>query len=183
MAALLRRVFNRARDVLYVPPLDPVWRRQLQGKVICLLYHRVDQPGRFPFLDRFGVPPMMPADLGHELAFLKSQGADFLTFSDLRRGHFPGRDQFGVIVSFDDCLADTYRQATGVLEWLGIPGVLFQTTGLLDAPTLIWEHSLYWHAHHPEHSQALSQLAHERIPASRGLEGDALVKQIGRAHV
>ena len=116
-AQLLPRLANRARDVLFLPPFDPYWRRRLNGKVLCLLYHRVDHPGRVPFLDRFGVPPIPPKTLLNELSFLKMQGAHFLTFSDLRHGYFPRRNQFGVIVSFDDCLRDMYTSATGVLEW------------------------------------------------------------------
>jgi len=181
MAALLGRVANRAKDVLFVPPLDPFWRQRLNGKVLCLLYHRVDHPGRHPFLDRFGVPPITPSNLLDELSFLKMQGAHFLTFSDLRHGYFPRRNQFGVIVSFDDCLRDMYTSATGVLEWLEIRGVLFQSTALIDAPTLIWEHSLYWHAHDPERARALEALAHERLPASRGLVGDGLVAHLRQA--
>ena len=56
----LGRIANRAADLLFLPPLDRLWRRRLRGKVLCLLYHRVDQPGRVPFLDRFGVPPIPP---------------------------------------------------------------------------------------------------------------------------
>ncbi|MFO0118548.1 MAG: hypothetical protein ACK512_00390, partial [Cyanobium sp.] len=82
MAAPLRRVANRAKDLLFLPPFDPYWRRRLNGKVLCLLYHRVDHPGRVPFLDRFGVPPIPPRTLLNELSFLKKQGAHFLTFSD-----------------------------------------------------------------------------------------------------
>jgi len=181
MVAQLRRLANRAKDLLFLPPFDPYWRRQLSGKVLCLLYHRVDDPGRVPFLDRFGVPPIPPGTLLNELRFLKMQGADFLTFADLRDGYFPGRNQFGVIISFDDCLADMYSSATGVLEALEIRGVLFQSTALIDAPSLIWEHSLYWHAHDPERAQALEALAHQRLPASRGLVGDALVAHLRQA--
>lgn len=178
---LLRRALNRARDLQFLPPFDPLWRRQLNGRVLCLLYHRVDQPGRIPFLDRFGVPPISASDLNEEILFLKLQGAQFLTFADLRRGRFPGQDQFGVIVSFDDGLRDAYRRATGVLERLDVPAVLFQSSGLVDAPTLIWEHSLYWHAHTPGRAKELTVLAHARLPASRGLTGDALVAHLREA--
>jgi len=180
-ASLLPRLANRAKDSLFLPPFDPYWRRRLNAKVLCLRYHRVDQPGRVPFLDRFGGPPIPPGMLLNELGFLKMQGAHFLTFSDLRHGYFPRRNQFGVIVSFDHCLRDIYTSATGVLEWLDIRGVLFQSTALIDAPSLIWEHRLYWHAHDPELAQALEALAHERLPASRGLVGDALVAHLRQA--
>jgi len=178
---MLRRVANRALDGLFLPAFDPIWRYRLRGKVLCLLYHRVDQPGRFRFLDRFGVPPIPPRQLLEELSFLLTKGAHFLTFSDLRNGFFPRRDQFGVIVSFDDCLIDTYTNATGVLELLDIKGVLFQSTALVDAPSLIWEHALYWHADHPLHAPALEALAQERFPACRELAGEALVAHLIQA--
>ena len=75
MATQLRRLANRAKDLLFLPPFDAYWRRRLNGKVLCLLYHRVDHPGRFPFLDRFGVPPIAPGTLLNELSFLKMKGA------------------------------------------------------------------------------------------------------------
>jgi peptidoglycan/xylan/chitin deacetylase (PgdA/CDA1 family) len=178
---LLRRLANRAKDGLFLPPFDGYWRHCLRGKVLCLLYHRVDEPDRVPFLDHFGVPPIPPRQLLEELSFLKLNGAHFLTFADLRHGYFPRRDQFGVIISFDDCLLDTYTNAAGVLEVLDLQGVFFQSTALVEAPTLIWEHALYWHADHPDHSEALAALAHARCPASRGLEGGDLVAHLREA--
>lgn len=172
---LLHRIANRSLDLLFLPGFDRFWRHRLMGKVLCLLYHRVADPGQVPFLDRYGVPPIPPSQLLDELSFLNSQGATFLTFSDLRRGRFPGPEKFGVIVCFDDCFRDNYANGLGVLEWLIAHGVLFQSTAMVDAPTLIWEHTLYWHAHDPGRAEALEALAHERLPASRAHRGDALV--------
>lgn len=175
---LLQRIANRSLDLLFLPPFSGFWRQRLKGKVLCLLYHRVDAPGRIPFLDRFGVPPITPADLREELRFLAGQGAVFLTFSDLRRGSFPAADEIGVIVCFDDGFHCNYTSGLGVLEWLQIRGVIFQSTAMVGADTLIWEHRLYWFGHEPGRCELLRQAAHRRLPASRPHRGDALVKHL-----
>src|SRR5262245_32028423 len=96
---LTQRLRNRAKDVLFFPLLTPYWRGQLNGKVICLLYHRVDAPEKNSFLARGGSPVISPGELERELAFLKRLGAVFLTLADLRKGAFPHGKEFGVVVS------------------------------------------------------------------------------------
>lgn len=174
----LERLANRAADLLFVPPLDGLWRRRLRGKVLCLLYHRVDEPGRIPFLDRFGVPPIPAAELDGELGFLQRQGAHFLTFADLRQGHFPGPDDFGVIVSFDDGLRCNYREGLEVLEALGIPAVFFQSSGMLAGQELIWEHSLYWYGDHPQLAMHLAELAQRELALPAGLQVAELIARL-----
>src|SRR5262249_39743122 len=73
-------------------------------------------------------------------------GARFLTFDDLRAGHFPSEREWGVIATFDDCFYDNYTQGLDVLSTLGIKAVFFQTSGLVDGQELIWEHRLYWYS-------------------------------------
>lgn len=170
-----RRLGNRALDALFLPPLDRLWVPRLRGRVLCLLYHRVDEPGRMPFLDAFGVPPIRPEDLHDELALLGRRGARFLTFADLREGRFPDPDQFGVIVSFDDGFQDTYRHGLPVLDGLGVQATVFQASALVEAEDLIWEHALYWYGHDPRLCAELSELAHRRIPRSRTHTGMALI--------
>jgi peptidoglycan/xylan/chitin deacetylase (PgdA/CDA1 family) len=176
--ALLQRIANRGLDLLFVPGTGPLWRQRLRGQILCLLYHRVDTPGRIPFLDRYGVPPIPPRELEGELAFLQARGADFLTFADLRRGEFPGPDRFGVIVCFDDGLRCNYTTGLEVLDGLQIPGVIFQSTALVGATTLIWEHSLYFHSFDSQRAALLQELAHDRLPSSRPHVGDALVSHL-----
>jgi peptidoglycan/xylan/chitin deacetylase (PgdA/CDA1 family) len=174
----LTRLANRAADLLFVPPMDGLWRRRLRGKVLCLLYHRVDQPGRVPFLDRFGVPPIPAVELADELRFLQRQGARFLTFADLRQGRFPAGDGFGVIVSFDDGLRCNYREGLEVLEALGLPAVFFQSSGMLAGQELIWEHSLYWYGHHPEFAPHLADLARRELGLPASLQGAELIARL-----
>jgi peptidoglycan/xylan/chitin deacetylase (PgdA/CDA1 family) len=171
----LGRLANRAADLLFLPPFDRLWRRRLRGKVLCLLYHRVDRPGRVPFLDRFGVPPIPSDDLAAELGFLQRRGARFLTFADLRRGHFPGPGEFGVIVSFDDGLLGNYQEGLEVLGALGIPAVFFQSTGMLAGGELVWEHVLYWYGAHPTLARHLEDLAHRRLGLPQELVGEQLI--------
>lgn len=175
MSRLLSRLANRGRDVLFLPPFDGLWRRRLRGRVMALLYHRVDQPGRVPFLDRCGVPPIPPQELAAELGFLRRQGATFLTYDDLWQGRGPERGGFGVIVSFDDGFRDNYTNGLRVLDALAIPGVLFQATAMLRPGTLIWEHTLYWFWQDPARAAALTDLARRRFPACRSLAGGPLL--------
>jgi peptidoglycan/xylan/chitin deacetylase (PgdA/CDA1 family) len=171
----LGRLANRAADLLFVPPLDRLWRRRQRGKVLCLLYHRVDEPGRIPWLDRFGVPPIRPAELATELGVLQRRGVRFLTFADLRQGRFPAPGEVGVIVSFDDGLRCNYEEGLAVLEDLGIPGVLFQSSGMLAGGPLVWEHALYWYGAHPTFAGPLEDLAHRRLGLPQDLAGEALI--------
>lgn len=171
----VQRLANRGRDLLFLPFMDGHWRRRLQGKVMCLLYHRVDEPGHFPFLDRAGSPVIAPAALERELRFLQGQGARFLTFADLRRGEFPGPDDFGVIACFDDGFLDNYTRALPILERLGIRATLFQATALIEARSLIWEHALYWQGRDPGAAHAFAERVHAELPDSRAFQGGALI--------
>lgn len=142
-AALLPRLRHRSRDLLFLPWFDAHWRRRLQGRVLCLLYHRVAERTVDDPLAGYGVPPITPQELAAELQFLSRQGARFLRFSDLRAGPFPGPDQLAVIVSFDDGFACNYGAALEVLEALGIAATIFQSSAMLRGNPLIWEHILY----------------------------------------
>ncbi|MEB3303707.1 MAG: polysaccharide deacetylase family protein [Cyanobacteriota bacterium] len=176
--ALLKRVANRGLDLLFPPGSEEVWAQRLRGRILCLLYHRVDEPGRIPFLDHYGVPPIPPRELKEELDLLSGLGADFLTFADLRRGHFPGPSNFGVIVCFDDGLRCNYSHGLAVLDVLSIPGVIFQSSALIEASSLIWEHSLYFHGFDPQRAEVLREVAHSRLPSSAAFQGDALVAHL-----
>lgn len=155
--------------------MDRFWRARAAGMLTCRLYHRVAERGRFPFMEDVGAPSISPDALKRELGFLRDQGARFMTFADLRRGEFPSEHEFGVIVSFDDGLRDNYEEGLMVLDALGIPGVIFQSSGLVDSDHLIWEHELYWVAANEEMSACLVQRAHALLPDAQALTGPALV--------
>ena len=129
---MLHRLANRAQDFLYLPGLERFWLRRLRGQVLCLLYHRVGQPDRFPFLAWGGSPVITQEDLYRELACLRDAGVRFLVFGDLLRGEFPGLDEVGVIVSFDDGFRDVYGAGLAILDRLDIKGTVFQTTAMIQ---------------------------------------------------
>ncbi len=140
---MMRRLLYRSLDLAFPAIADPFWRARVRGTVRCLLYHRVGRVGEFPFLDEHGGAVVEADQLRRDIQFMARQGARFLTFSDLRRGVFPGKREFGVVVSFDDGTRDVYERGLPVLDALGVPAVIFQIAGLVDAPSLIWEHALY----------------------------------------
>lgn len=151
------RVANRLADLLFVPPMDRWWRRRMCGRVACLLYHRVGEPGDDAFLTRGGSPVIRADQLARELRFLQGLGARFGTFADLRAGWFPGDDEVSVIVSFDDGFRSNYDTGLDVLESLGIHAVFFQVTGMIDANALLWEHALYWHTRDDESAHRFAE--------------------------
>jgi len=178
---VIGRVANRARDLLFAPPLDRLRTSDMRGKVTAFLYHRVDDD--HAFLDRGG-PSIAATELERDLRFLQSLGARFFTFEDLRGGRFPTAGEIGAIVCFDDCFAGNYTIAAPLLERFGARGTFFQVTSLVDSDSLLWEHALYWHALPdteflreettpaeieaalPPPSEAMSRLARELYPTS-----------------
>lgn len=180
---MLARILNRSKDLLFLPGLDRYWLLQLRGQVLCLLYHRIGDSEEAAFMADGGSPVTPIEELEREIRFLQAAGAHFMTFDDLRRGKFPGRDEFGVVVSFDDGFRDVYTRGLPVLDRLGVPGVIFQTTGMvrtLDTDTgrddspLLWEHELYWLAGHDRYRDELLQAVQQDglLAASHGAGHD-----------
>lgn len=164
-----RRIANRAVDLLFIAPLTRYWIARLGGQVLCLLYHRVDNPSHYEFLTAAGSPVVEPKELEDDLVYLQAAGARFLTFADLRVGRVPPQGEFGVIVCFDDGFADNYSNGLPLVDALGIKAVVFQTAGLVDAKTLLWEHAIYWYAWNPATSADFRELVQSAIPSARQL--------------
>jgi len=146
--------------------------------VTCLLYHRVDDPNRYPFLK---VPVISPESLGKELGFLKDRGAIFLTCQQLLNGSFPKPDQAGFIITFDDCFLDNYTTGPSVLERLGIKATFFQSTDMVEGKSLIWEHALYWFIRNDKSAQDFTAVAHKILaeyPLVLRLSGLQLVEYL-----
>ncbi len=92
---------------------------------------------------------MSTGELRRDLECLLGLGGQFLTLEDLRAGAQPAPDAPNFVISFDDGFRDTYENGIGVLDELGIKGVVFQIAELIDAVELNWEHALYWYAFQP----------------------------------
>lgn len=140
---IIHRLLNRAKDYLFFSPVfDDFWINRLRGKVTCILYHRVDIPSNNNFLTMGGIPVISPEILEEELRFFVQKGVTFLTFEQLSKGLFPSPTKCGFIVTFDDCFLDNYTNGLQILKRLGINAVFLQTTGMIDAEDLLWEHAL-----------------------------------------
>lgn len=126
---------------------------------MALVYHRVDDPVRHGFLTCGGTPVIRPESLAAELIWLRDHGARFLTFRDLCDGVFPDDTEFGVIVTFDDGFRDEYTTGIEVLDALGVKGVFFQCTAMIDGDHLIPEHALYWLVYESNFAEELFQIA------------------------
>ncbi len=145
LPVIARRVANRALDALFVPPLDRLFATRFRGRVVCLLYHRVAEPGVEPILDTFGTPPIPPEALERELRQLLAWGGRFMTLDELAKGEWPSAREIGVILSFDDGFRDTYAAGLPIAQSVGARAVVFQISAMLtEAPALLWEHALYW---------------------------------------
>ena len=140
---MIGRIAYRLGDAMFPEAANRFWRSRVRGTVRCYLYHRVGEPGEFPFLDAHGAPVITSLQLRNDIEFLRRQGARFMTFRDLRQGDFPSRREFGAIISFDDGTKDVYERGLPVLEELGVSGVVFQIASLVDSSDLLWEHVLY----------------------------------------
>jgi peptidoglycan/xylan/chitin deacetylase (PgdA/CDA1 family) len=161
---VLARLLNRGRDFWFLPPLDRLAVQPMRGVVTCYVYHRVDDPKRHPFLTRGGSPVIAPRELEKDIRFLQSLDARFFTFEDLRKGRYPARKEIGVIISFDDGFAGNYTTGLEVLDLLRVPAVFFQSTAMVDAKSLLWEHALYWHSRDAASAQRLAAVAREVVP-------------------
>lgn len=100
---IVQRLANRTLDyLLFNSILESYWLNKMRGKVIYLPYHRVDDKEKYLFLKKSGILTIHPVELESDIRFLKARGAQFFTFKDLREGKFPGPNEIGVIVTFDD---------------------------------------------------------------------------------
>lgn len=181
MSVGLNRIANRTRDLLFFPGSERLWRMKLKGEVMALVYHRVDDRSNHTFLARGGVPVITPEALEKELTMLRRFGARFLTFADLRRGVFPEADEFGTIVTFDDCFRDNYTRGLEVLDSVGVKGVFFQCSGMIGARRLLPEHALYWLSEQPETAPPLLETARAAgWPGAQDATAERLTALAGR---
>ena len=164
----LNRLLNRSRDMLFIPVFEGYWSKRLQGKVTCLLYHRIGETDN-DVLSKIGVPIITPAQFERDLRLLRDLGVRFLTFADLRHGYFPSDQEIGIVICFDDCFADNYTVGLNILEKMEINAVFFQITAMIDAREPIWEHCLYWYFGNTECRGTFEDLIHEVLGHREGI--------------
>ena len=93
-------------------------------QIPALLYHKIDDP---PADARLRGPYTPPARFGKQMAFLKKQGIDFYTVSEMV-GYFREHGSFqpnGLAITFDDGWRDNYEQAFPILRRHGIKATIF----------------------------------------------------------
>jgi peptidoglycan/xylan/chitin deacetylase (PgdA/CDA1 family) len=93
-------------------------------QIPALLYHKVDDP---PADARLRGPYTPPARFAKQMAFLKKEGIDCYTVSEMV-GYFREHASFpphGLAVTFDDGWKDNYEKAFPILRRLGIKATMF----------------------------------------------------------
>jgi len=148
--SLYSRLVNRSKDLLFIAPLLPMWRRRLAGKAMVYLYHRVEEEGQKPFLDAGGSPVISPDEFRRDIRSLKKMGAQFVRFSELPNCDFKS-DAFYVVLCADDGFYSNYDQAMDICDQESVPQTLFQCAAMLSGQPMLWEHQLYLLFFHPEY--------------------------------
>ena len=142
----------------------------MRGKITSLLYHQVDDSSRTHFLARGGAPIIEPKDFRKEMRFLTGLGVRFFTFDQIATGIFPDVDELGVAVCFDDCFVNNYTSGLQVLQEVGVKATYFQSTAMVDAATLLWEHRLYWHTRNDDCETEFRKLCLRILPNDGSLD-------------
>lgn len=138
------RILNRSKDILFAGGFSTGWwMGRNAGRLTGICYHRVDDPSRFEFLERGGLPVISPEQLEKELSFLKKSGARFTTFRQLEQQTLRPADPV-YMISFDDGYKENYTLGLGVLDRLGIQAVFFQNSDAVGSRELLLEHALFW---------------------------------------
>lgn len=144
-----KRLLNRAKDLLFIKPLLPFWRKRLNGKAMIYLYHRLEEKGKYSFLDEGGSPMTSVDEYRQDIQMLKSWGASFVRFSDLALCDYTSGG-FYVVICADDGFASNYQDGQMVADQEKIPQTIFQCSAMVETTELIWEHQLYYLFQHSD---------------------------------
>jgi peptidoglycan/xylan/chitin deacetylase (PgdA/CDA1 family) len=93
-------------------------------QIPALLYHKIDDP---PADARLRGPYTPPARFAKQMAFLKKQGVEFYTVSEMV-GYFREHGSFqpnGLAITFDDGWKDNFEKAFPILRRHGIKATIF----------------------------------------------------------
>lgn len=110
------------------------WRMPNEG-IPILMYHMVSEKKRGSKINKLRVSP---AKFRRQMQFLKENGYQSISFSDLV-GYFKGGSidvKKSVIITFDDGYKDNYSNAFPILKEFGYKAVFFIVTGFIDEESL-----------------------------------------------
>lgn len=118
------------------------WSRldQWQG-IVTLNYHRIGDPHQTP-IDP-GVFSASAEQFEDQLKYLKSE-CDVIGVGEISDALRPGSKRRCVLITFDDGYLDNYQIAYPILKQVGVPAVIFLTTGFLDQRTVSWWDEIAW---------------------------------------
>ena len=153
---LLQRIINRSKDILFLPPFIPFWKRRLQGKAMIYLYHRIDTGNKHNFLTQGGSPTISVEEFTRDIQFLKKVGARFIRFDELVECDYVS-DSFYVVLTVDDGFASDYIKGIEAADRESVPLTLFQCSAMMKGKPLIWEHALYYCYFHPQYGAEFKQ--------------------------
>ena len=107
------------------------------------LYHRVEKPGLYPWLDHGDSPAISPEEFEQDIVFLKKQDFRFIRFRDIPNCDFDQNVNYAIICA-DDGFVSNYTNMLDILGRHSIPATIFQCGGMQSSKPLLWEHQLYW---------------------------------------
>ncbi len=112
-----------------------VRERIFGNSAVILIYHRVDEPNRFPW----AMTPTRIKNFEKEMEYLTNKynviSLDFLE-QIIREGRSIPRK--AVVITFDDGFKDNYLNAYPILKKYNVPATIFITTGYIGSDELNW---------------------------------------------
>lgn len=165
------------------------FNRQVQGKVLILMYHRVVsdhelarqfvQPGMYVHRDVFD----------SHIRFLKSR-FDILPFAELldrwRQGAW-NRTRRYCVITFDDGWLDNYLYAYPVLRTHAVPATIFLSTGFIGTNHWFWPDELGYLLRHyyagagPGDGQRVRSASRRRRSGNGAQDASTLIERIDSA--
>ena len=118
------------------------WSRldRWQG-LVTLNYHRIGDPTQTP-IDS-GVFSATPERFEEQLKYLKAE-CDVIRIADMADVLRQGSKRRCVLITFDDGYLDNYEVVYPALKQVGLPAVIFLTTGFLDQRLVSWWDEIAW---------------------------------------
>lgn len=109
--------------------------------IVTLNYHRIGDPDQTP-IDP-GVYSATPEQFEEQLKYLKVE-CDVIGVGDITDVLRQGSKRRCVLITFDDGYLDNYQVAYPILKQVGLPAVIFLTSGFLDQRVVSWWDEIAW---------------------------------------